>query len=51
MDIPLVSGRPFRSTDTAAAPAVAIVNETMARRYWPEQDVLGKRVRLDHVTA
>jgi len=47
MDIPLVSGRGFRRTDTAAAPAVAIVNETMARRYWPEQGVLGKRVRLD----
>jgi predicted permease len=47
MGIPLVSGRPVRSTDTATAPAVAIVNETMARRYWPGQNVLGKRVRLD----
>jgi len=47
MGIPLVSGRPVRSTDTAETPAVAIVNETMARRYWPGQNVLGKRVRLD----
>jgi hypothetical protein len=47
LGVRLVSGRPIRSTDTADAPAVAIVNETMARRYWPEQDPLGKRVRLD----
>jgi len=41
-----VSGRRFRATDTAAAARVAIVNETMARRYWPNADALGRRFRL-----
>jgi putative ABC transport system permease protein len=33
--------------DTANAPWVAIVNETMARRFWPDDDPIGKRIRLD----
>ena len=45
--IPIVKGRSFRSTDTAAAPRVAIVNQTFASHYWPGQDPIGKRVRLD----
>ena len=47
MAVPIVRGRAFRPTDQEGAPLVAIVNETMARRYWPGQDVVGKRVRLD----
>jgi predicted permease len=47
MAVPIVRGRAFRNTDDAGAPRVAVVNETMARRYWPGQDVVGKRVRLD----
>jgi predicted permease len=46
-DIGIVSGRAFTAGDASDSPAVAIVNETMARRYWPDQDPLGKRVRLD----
>ncbi len=45
MRIPVVRGRAFRESDTAEAPRVAIVNETMARRYWPNQDAIGKRFR------
>jgi hypothetical protein len=41
MQIPLVAGRPFSSSDTAASQPVAIVNETMARRYWPHGTPLG----------
>jgi predicted permease len=43
MRIPLLAGREFSERDTVIAPAVAIVNETMARRYWPAGDALGKR--------
>ena len=47
MRIPLVSGRAFRVTDTADAPRVAIVNEELAKHYWPDQNPVGKRFRLD----
>jgi putative ABC transport system permease protein len=40
-------GRDFSSTDRANTPAVAIVNETTAKQYWPNQDPLGQRFRLD----
>jgi predicted permease len=46
MDIRLVSGRAFTSTDTADTPHVAIVNTTFANRYWPGQSALGKRLRV-----
>jgi putative ABC transport system permease protein len=39
-------GRDFEATDTETAPRVAIVNETLARRYWPGQDPIGQRLRL-----
>jgi predicted permease len=45
--IPIVAGRPFTDADTAQSPLVAIVNEEVARRYWPGQDPLGKRLRLN----
>ena len=44
--IPIVSGRGFRRTDTADAPRVAIVSRGMAARYWPDENPLGKRIRL-----
>ena len=47
MGIPLLRGRNFRATDTAAAPRVAIVNEFFASHYWPGADPVGKRFRLD----
>lgn len=39
-------GRDFASSDTEASPRVAIVNETLAKRYWPGQDPVGRRLRL-----
>jgi putative ABC transport system permease protein len=42
----LRSGRQFDSIDNSASLKVAIVDEDMAARYWPDQDVLGKRVQL-----
>jgi putative ABC transport system permease protein len=44
MQIPLKRGRLFNEQDAQGAPRVLIVNETMARRYWPNQDPIGKRV-------
>ncbi|HSK77681.1 MAG TPA: ABC transporter permease [Thermoanaerobaculia bacterium] len=46
MGIPLVAGRDFTWSDGAEAPKVAIVNRSMARRFWPGQDPLGKRLRF-----
>jgi predicted permease len=47
MQIPILRGRAFLSSDTADSPRVAIVNEYFAHHYWPGQDVVGKRFRLD----
>ena len=46
MDVRLRAGRLFDSTDNSASLPVAIVDENMAARYWPDQDVVGKRVQL-----
>jgi predicted permease len=40
----LSRGREFTAQDTAGAPLVVIVNEAAARRYWPGQEVVGKRI-------
>jgi predicted permease len=41
--IPILAGRAFQDSDDASAQHVAIINETMARRFWPGQDPVGKR--------
>jgi predicted permease len=43
LDIPLLRGRDFTSTDTVGAPLVVVVNETMAERFWPGQEAIGRR--------
>jgi predicted permease len=51
MGIPLRRGRGFTPSDRDGAPAVAIVNETMARRFWPGEDPIGKRLNYGSFTA
>jgi len=46
MGIGMVAGRPFTATDEPGATPVAIVNETLARHFWPGRDPLGKRLQL-----
>ncbi|MGP0073294.1 MAG: ABC transporter permease [Bryobacteraceae bacterium] len=46
---PLLRGRDFTARDIASAPWVAIVNQTMARTFWPNEDPIGKRITLDLV--
>ncbi|HEU0180056.1 MAG TPA: ABC transporter permease [Blastocatellia bacterium] len=47
MGIPLRAGRDFTEYDAANSPGVIIINETLARRNWPSEDPIGKRVTLD----
>jgi predicted permease len=44
LEIPLLYGRGFTAQDDQRAPSVAIVNQTFARKFFPDEDVLGKRV-------
>ena len=46
MGIPFLEGRDFTQNDRDVSTPVAIINETMAAQYWPNQDALGKRFQL-----
>jgi putative ABC transport system permease protein len=46
LGITVLEGRGFTDQDKEGAEPVIIVNETLARKYWPEQDAIGKRMRL-----
>jgi len=46
LGIPIVRGRAFTSRDRDGAPPVAIVNETMARKYWPTRDAIGATITI-----
>ncbi|RPJ77266.1 MAG: FtsX-like permease family protein, partial [Acidobacteria bacterium] len=50
LGIPVVRGRGFDARDQAQAPPVAVISETAARRYWPGEDPIGRRLRM-HVSA
>jgi predicted permease len=45
--IPLIRGRFFARADDVKAPAVLIINRAMAERYWPGENVIGKRINFD----
>src|SRR5262249_58878208 len=42
--VPLVKGRFFEPHDTVAAPGEVIINESLARRQWPNEDPIGQRI-------
>ena len=46
MRIPLVHGRDFEERDHERSQRVVVINETMARRYWPKGGALGQRLKL-----
>jgi putative ABC transport system permease protein len=45
MGIPFHRGNQFTDRDTANVPGVTIINETAARKYWPGEDPIGKRIK------
>lgn len=51
MGIRLVRGRVFTARDNAKAPPVAIINETLARQYFPNEDPIGKRINITNGPA
>lgn len=46
MGIPLLKGRAFTDRDIQAAPRVVVINETMAQRFYPDEDPVGKRLHI-----
>jgi putative ABC transport system permease protein len=50
MGIPLVSGRLIEATDDKDAPRVLVVNQEFAKRFFPNGDAIGKRIRLGKLT-
>jgi predicted permease len=49
---PLVAGRSFTEGDKDGAPGVVVINEAMAKKYWPGEDAVGKRITFyDHPKA
>ncbi|MCP5111027.1 MAG: ABC transporter permease [bacterium] len=45
MGIPLIKGRTFQETDTADAQRVVVIDEFLAKKYWPDQDPIGQQIR------
>ena len=46
LHIPLIEGRDFSARDDASAPGAIIINEIVARRFWPGQSPLGRRITI-----
>ena len=44
--VPVVRGREFSDLDTLKTPPVAMINETMARQYWPNEDPIGQTISI-----
>lgn len=51
MGIPVVTGRDFTAADNANGEGVAMINRTLARRYWPHEDPVGKQIRIHIISS
>jgi len=51
MGIPLLRGRQLTDQDTETTPNAVVISETMARRYWPGEDAIGKRIAAGRVRS
>jgi putative ABC transport system permease protein len=51
MGIPLLAGRSFTDHDSETSPTVVVISETMARRYWPGENAIGKRIAAGRVES
>ncbi len=51
MGIPLIAGRTFADADTPQSPPVIVVNQTLARRFFPGENPLGRRLVLDSLSS
>lgn len=49
--IPLIAGRAFNAQDTSESELVAIIDEVMARRLWPDENPIGKRMKMGLQTS
>jgi predicted permease len=47
LGIPLLAGRVFAASDTPKSPNVVVINRTMAEKYWPNQDPIGRTVQSE----
>jgi len=47
LGVPVLAGREFTHQDTVAAPAVVVINQTMAQKYWPKENPVGRRILED----
>jgi putative ABC transport system permease protein len=46
LGVPMIEGREFTNADSNGAPAVAIINESMAKKWWPKESPIGRRIRI-----
>ena len=49
MKIPLLKGRIFDRSDTVKSPHVAVISQSLAQRYWPNEDPIGKRIQFGNM--
>jgi len=49
MSIPLLRGRMFDQTDTTKSPHVAVISQSLARKYWPNEDPIGQRIQFGNM--